>query len=161
MAYQKLQVSNGLAVIPSDTVRIPNPDTQVFAGTGDFSVAGTLTGSGTEFINTVKVGDIIYNKTASLAYLVSVVVSDTDLTIIPSVVGASSDKFTIYREATAGCVLFVGVAGDIGIQLAQQNAPATLSELTFKGIAAGAFLPTQAVRVDNGTTTATDIIALW
>tara|TARA_R100000808_G_scaffold23247_1_gene51381 strand:- start:1356 stop:1841 length:486 start_codon:yes stop_codon:yes gene_type:complete len=161
MAYQKLQVSNGLAVIPSDTVRIPNPDTEVASGTADFSVAGTLTDVGTSFTTDVKVGDIVYDTTASIAYYVSVVVSDTELTLTPSSAGGATDVYTIYREATPGCVLFAGVAGDMGIQLAQQNGNANTTELTFKGIAAGAFLPTQAIRVDATKTTATDIIALW
>ena len=36
MAYQKLQVSQALAVIASDTVHIPDPSTEVLTGTADF-----------------------------------------------------------------------------------------------------------------------------
>jgi hypothetical protein len=165
MAYQKLQVSNGLAVIPSDTVRIPNPDTEVASGTADFSVAGTLTDVGTSFTTDVKVGDIVYDRTASIAYYVTVVVSDTELTLTPSSAGGATDNYKIYREATPGCILFAGVAGDIRMQLAQQNGtdlgPPGEEDLLFKGIAAGAFLPTQAIYVKSTGTTATDIIALW
>ena len=48
----------------------------------------------------------------------------------------------------------------MSIQLAQQNGNANTTELMFKGISAGAFMPTQAIRVDTAST-ATDIIALW
>lgn len=161
MAYQKLQVSTAFNVIPSDTVRIPNIDTMVGAGTADFSVAGTLTDVGTSFTTDVKVGDIVYNTTASIAYYVSVVVSDTQLTLTPSTAGGATDTYLVYREATPGCVLFAGVAGDMTIQLAQQNGGGVTTDLLFKGIAAGAFLPTQAIRVGATGTTATDILALW
>ena len=63
MAYQKLQVSDGLTVIPSSTVRIPDPSSAVNVidgtytaadGVTVFSVAANsgsiLTGSGTELI---------------------------------------------------------------------------------------------------------------
>ena len=49
MAYQKLQVSEALAVIPSNSVAIPDPSTKVLSGQADFSVANTLTDVGTTF----------------------------------------------------------------------------------------------------------------
>jgi hypothetical protein len=162
MAYQKLQVSNGLAVIPSDTVRIPNPDSEVLSGTADFSVAGVLTDVGTTFTSDgILTNAIVYNTTANKAYYVTGITDDLNLTLSPSDAGGATDNYVIYNEATVGCILFAGVAGDMGIQLAQQNGNANTTELTFKGIAAGAFLPTQAIRVDATKTTATDIIALW
>ena len=50
MAYQKLQTSAALDVIPSNTVPIPDRATKVLEGTADFSVAGTLTDVGTTFL---------------------------------------------------------------------------------------------------------------
>ena len=70
MAYQKLQVSDGLAVIPSDTVPIPDPTTAIVldatttgatVGDADFNTAGKLIDltAGIKFeSNGVKVGDI-------------------------------------------------------------------------------------------------------
>ena len=88
--------------------------------------------------------------------------SETSLTVSTAdgVIAGSATVFQIYNEATVGCILFAGVAGDMSIQLAQQNGTANTTELMFKGIAAGAFMPTQAIRVDTAST-ATDIIALW
>jgi len=162
MAYQKLQVSNGLAVIPSATVRIPNPDTLVTSGTdGDCSVPGTFSSALSTFItDRVQQGAIIYASTK--AYYVLSVDSETSLTVSTAdgVIAGSSTAFQIYNEATVGCILFAGVAGDMSIQLAQQNGTKNNTKLMFKGIAAGAFMPTQAIRVDTAST-ATDIIALW
>jgi len=161
MAYQKLQVSNGLAVIPSNSVRIPNPDTEVLAGNGDFSTAGELSDTGIDFKTTVQVGDIVYNTAAKKAYYVSSIVSSTNIGLSPSDAGTAADAYVIYREATNGCILFVGGAGNIGIQLAQKNGTVNIKSILFKGIAAGAFLPIQSLRVSITDTTATDIVALW
>lgn len=163
MAYQKLQVSNGLDVITSDSVRIPNPDTFVASGTdGDASVAGTFSSATATFIDDrVRAGAIIY--ATSKAYYVVSVDSNTSLTVSTAdgTIAGSATVFQIYNEASPGCILFVGEAGNIGIQLAQQNGNANTTELTFNGIASGAFLPTQAIRVDKTKTTALNIIALW
>ena len=162
MAYQKLQVSNGLAVIPSATVRIPNPDTLVVSGAdGDASAPGTFSSALSTFItDRVQQGAIIY--ATSKAYYVLSVDSETSLTvsIADGVIAGATTVFQIYNEPTPGCILFAGVLGNISMQLAQQNAPQTTTELLFKGISAGAFLPTQAIRVGTSTT-AEDIIALW
>ena len=162
MAYQKLQVGKGLNVITSNTVNIPNPDTLAVSGTtsGDFSGANVLDDGTVDFVaNGVKVGSIVYNTTTSEAYYVTKVNSATNLSITPATTGGSTDTYNVYNEETQGCILFVGGAGDLRLQLTTPAAGGT--GLVFKGIAAGAFLPTQVVRVDVNATTATDIIALW
>ena len=64
MAYQKLQTSSALDVIPSDTVPIPDRATKVLEGTADFSVAGTLTDVGTTFLSAgIQKNAIVYNIT--------------------------------------------------------------------------------------------------
>jgi len=162
MAYQKLQVSNGLKVIVSIDVRIPNPDTLVTSGTdGDASVSGVFSSAGSTFItDRVRVGAIIY--ATSKAYYVLAVDSETSLkvSISSGVIAGSGTVFQIYNEPTPGCILFVGVAGNMSIQLAAQNGNADNTELMFKGISAGAFMPTQAIRVGKNTTSE-DIIAFW
>lgn len=177
MAYQKLQVSEGLSVIPSDIVPIPNPSTVVVldvatndtVGTAAFT-ANTLTAvspADPKFTEAgVKVGAIIYNTTANIAYTVTAVVSDTVLSISPATVGGGTDTYTIYPNATSGCILYVGTGGDLVVQLAAINGNFTSAsrpanqQLTFKNLPNASFMPTQVVRVDESTT-ATDIIALW
>lgn len=174
MAYQKLQVSEALPVIPG-SVRIPDPtsvvclDTATGAtvGTGSFTGGTTLITTGTKFTEAgIYEGAIIYNTTASKAYYVVSVDSDTQLTISTGTAGGGSDQYSIFTKATGGCILFVGGAGDVTLQMAEKNGNTTAAtqslnhEVTFKSISAGCFMPTQVVRVSK-VTTATDIIALW
>ena len=166
MAYQKLQISEGLSVITSATVNIPDPSTEVLTGIADFSVAGVLTDVGTTFltdgIQTMSPGPaIVYNTTAGIAYYVTEITDDLNLALSPSSAGGATDSYTIYNAATIGCILYVGGLGNLTVQMAQQNGnSATPKELTFANLPAASFLPTQVVRV-AATTTATDIIALW
>ena len=169
MAYQKLQVSDALAVIPSNLVAIPDPSTRIFSGIADFSVANTLTDVGTTFltqgIQIMSPGPaIIYNTTAGIAYYVKSIDSDTQLTLTGGGVGGATDSYVIYNAATLGCIPFVGVAGDVKLVMAATNSNSAWnagSSVLFKGIAAGAFLPTQVIGVGASGTTATDIVALW
>tara|TARA_R110002020_G_scaffold468172_1_gene692264 strand:+ start:388 stop:924 length:537 start_codon:yes stop_codon:yes gene_type:complete len=178
MAYQKLQVSEGLNVIPSDTVPIPDPGSVIVldvatgdtVGTAAFTAntLTTATPANPKFTEAgIKVGAIVYNETAGVAYTVTAVTSDTVLAITPATTGGATDKYTIYTDATKGCVLYVGGAGNVTAQLANSNANYTAAsrplnqELTFKNLPNASFLPVQVIRVDASVTTATDIIALW
>lgn len=49
MAYQRLQVSEGLAVIPSDTVPIPDPATLAVSGSTTSGVTNKLVDSGENY----------------------------------------------------------------------------------------------------------------
>jgi len=174
MAYQKLQSRQALAVITSDDVRIPDPNTVVVfgnkgttIGVAAFNVASTLTDVGTKFTEAgILPGAIIYNTTAGKAYYVVSVDSDTQLTLSGATAGGATDSYSIYTTATTGCTLFVGVAGDVRVQMAAQNGNTSTAAtpaneaVTYKNMANGSFLPIQVVRVDDNTT-ATDIIAMW
>ena len=99
MAYQKLQVGEGLKVIPSDRTRIPDPSSVinlinatytaadgVLAMTADFSAAdkNVTFPAGTKLTEmNIKPGAIIYNDVAGTpkAYTVTGVTSDTVLTV--------------------------------------------------------------------------------
>ena len=173
MAYQKLQARQALAVIPSDTVRIPDPNTVVVldtatgatVGLGDFSVLNTLTDVGTKFSEAgILPGAIVYG---TRAYYVVSVDSDTQLTLSGGVVGTAADSYSIYTHATIGCSLFIGTVGNIEVQMASQNGNTTTvsapvnQEVTFAKIADASFLPIQVVRVAATNTVAKGIIALW
>ena len=178
MAYQKLQVSVGLAVIPSDTVPIPDPTTAIVldatttgatVGDADFNTAGKLIDltAGIKFeSNGVKVGDIIYQTGTNVAYTVTAIDSDSTLSITPSAAaGAGLKAYSIYSAATVGCILYVGTAGNLTVNMAARNGnmanqPAN-SRLTFNNLPNASFMPTQVVQVRDTGTTASDIIALW
>lgn len=155
MAYQKLQVGRALAVIPSDTVLIPNVSTEVLSGQADFQVANQLTDVGTSFESVVSSADaIVYNTTTSVSYSVTNVNSDTVLKLSPATTGGATDDYTIYNAPTIGCVLYVGVSGDLKVKTASGDI------VTFKNLPVG-FVPVQVVQIFATGTTATDIIALW
>jgi hypothetical protein len=54
-----------------------------------------------------------------------------------------------------GCVLYVGVAGDVKVTTAGGDT------VVFTGLLAGMFVPVQVLKVWATDTTATDIVALW
>jgi hypothetical protein len=54
-----------------------------------------------------------------------------------------------------GCVLYVGVGGDVKVTTAGGDT------VVFTGLLAGMFVPVQVLRVWATDTTATDIVALW
>jgi len=157
MAYQKLQVGTGIAVIPSDTIDIPAvsgpvvdstmsqapPDTSTIVDdTQDFTAIQGLVGS------TVIVGSSIAR--------VSAVGGATQITLDAAIAGTSAVGYKIYvKDSNPGCVLYVGNTGNLRV-LTSSGA-----DLTFVGIPAGSFVPVQVKRVFDTGTTATDILALW
>jgi len=161
MAYQKLQTSAALDVIPSNTVPIPDRATKVLDGTADFSVAGTLTDVGTTFLSAgIQKNAIVYNITDQKAYFVLDVTDDLNLSITSIAGGSAAAKYYIYNAPTNGCVLYVGTGGTVAVQFSEPTDNA-FGESLFKNVPDASFLPIQAVRVDDTQTTASDIIALW
>lgn len=180
MAYQKLQVSDGLTVIPSSTVRIPDPSSAVNVidatytavdGVTVFSVAANsgsiLTGTATEFTKmNIKAGAIIYNTTDTKAYTVKSVDSDTQITLNQTASGSASADITIYNNPTVGCILYVGGTGNLVVQMAAQSGNTTTAAtpanhtVTFNSLPNASFLPVQVIRVDDSST-ASSLIALW
>lgn len=161
MAYQKLQTSAALDVIPSNTVPIPDRATKVLEGTADFSVAGTLTDVGTTFLSAgIQKNAIVYNVTDQKAYFVLDVTDDLNLDITSIAGGSAAAKYYIYNAPTNGCILYVGTGGTVAVQF---NEPTdnVAGESLFKNIPNASFLPVQVIRVDESNTTASDIIALW
>ena len=162
MAYQRLQVSEGLAVIPSDTVPIPDPATEVISGTADFSVAGVLTDTAPTAFTTagIQTNAIVYNVTAGIAYYVTAVTDDLNLALSPSSAGGAADEYVIYNAATKACTLYVGVAGALIVQMASQRDAANTDTVTFQNVPSSSFLPILVTRVATATV-ASNIIALW
>lgn len=75
-------------------------------------------------------------------------VTPSDTVNIPSVSAADG-------TGNNGCVLYVGVAGDVKVQTVGGD------DVVFTGVLAGSFIPVQVLRVFATGTTATNIVALW
>jgi len=156
MAYQKLQAGEALAILTSDTIRVPNPAAIANTGTAAAPTGAQLVGTGTEFTKTVAVGDIVYDTTNSVVATVDAIVSDTVLTTSAAI--ATGASYVIYSQAnnpSNGCVLYVGGAGDVKVKMAGGN------DVVFAGATAGSFLPINVLQVFATDTTATNIVALW
>jgi hypothetical protein len=162
MAYQRLQVSEGLAVIPSDTVPIPDPATKVLTGQADFTAPSALTEVGSSFTEAgIQKNAIVYNTTAQVAYFVTEITSDTVLALSPATTGGATDDYIIFNAPTKGATLYVGTgAGNIVVEMASERDSQATPTLTFYNVPDSAFLPLLVTKV-GASTEVSNIIALW
>ncbi len=158
MAYQKLQASRALEVIPSDTVDIPNPAMLAISSTTTGAAAGKLIDSAGDFINKrVKIGDIVYGGT-TVAATVTAVDSATQLSVSTAVPTTTAYKLYSNDAPNNGCVLYIA---DVSSGIKTTVITAGGDEVTFRGFTAGSFVPVQVKRVKDSGTDSTYTIALW
>ena len=157
MAYQKLQASRALEVIPSDTVDIPNPAMLAISSTTTGAAALKLIDSAGDFINNrVKIGDIVYGGT--VAAKVTAVDSATQLSVSAAIPTTTAYKLYSNDAPNNGCVLYIGdVSGGVKTRVITAGG----DEVTFIGFTAGSFVPVQVKRVKDTGTDSASIIALW
>ena len=153
MAYQKLQVGTGVAVVKNNSINIPNVAGPSVSGTTDGVGTSQLIDSTASFDSNV-LRYIVYNTTDGTASVVTKVESATPLTLKNDIM-ASGENYVLYADTNPGCVLYVGTGGDLRV-LTSSGA-----DLTFVGIPDGSFLPVQVKRVFSTDTVADNIIALW
>ena len=153
MAYQKLQVERALTVINSNSINIPNVAGPSVSGTIDGAIPSKLVDSTAAFTFSL-VGFIVYNTTDGTSAVVRSVDSPTVLTISDNIMAASED-YVLYADDNQGCVLYAGSGGNIRVLTAGGD------DVTFVGVAPGAFVPVQVKRVFASDTGPTDIVALW
>jgi len=137
MAYQKLQASRALEVIPSATVDIPNPAMLEISSTTTGTAAGklidavsgtnstdglTLTDASKNFVSLgVKVGDTVENITTPGTTTVTAV-NTTELTLKEDIFASTGDSYTV------GSFLRLGVKiGDIVYGYATPAVAATVT----------------------------------
>lgn len=158
MAYQKLQVTKALEIIPSNDSSIPN--TALVAATGTSTSVLILNGledTTASFTSTVRVGDVVWNTRDNAAATVTSVVSDTELGLNADIFGTSpvGASYAIYRGKPGACVLYVGNSGDVKVETSGGDI------VTFQNLSNGQFVPVQVTKVFYTGTTATGLIALW
>jgi hypothetical protein len=156
MAYQKLQVSRGLVVIPSDTVDIPFPGALMISSATTGASAGKLIDTAGDFINKgVRPGDIIYDaSTPALASQVTLVDSATQLSVSTAI--PTTTNYKLYQGGqNSGCVLYVGTTGNVDVITAGGDT------VLFTAMPVGMFMPVEVTRVKATSTTASTIVALW
>ena len=161
MAYQKLQAGRALAVIPSDTINVPNIAAVSASGTTTDGTTNKLTDTGGDFINKrVAIGDIIYAQSSTPRVATVTAIDSATVLSVSSTIPIST-AYTIYSQANNpqnGCVLYCGGEGTIKVLTAGGDT------VEFVGVPAGLFIPVQVLRVFSTVTTgtiATNIVALW
>jgi len=158
MAYQKLQVSTALAVIPSDFINIPSPSDFVLDGRTDGATG--LTDSTQTFTDgSIKIGYIVYETSNNVAARVTGIVNDNELSLDDgtgaAVSLASGANYVIYKDLNRAAVLYVGVTGDLAVEMANSG-----QQVTFTAASNG-YHPIQVNKVLSTGTAATNILALW
>lgn len=158
MAYQKLQAGRALAVIPSDTINIPNVAAVSATGTTTAGTTSKLTDGNASFLDKrVSIGDIIY--AGAVAATVTAIDSATVLSTSATI--PTNTAYTIYSQANNpqnGCVLYCGGEGTISVVTTGGDT------VEFVGVPAGLFIPVQVLRVNANVVTGTiasNIVALW
>jgi len=152
------QASYAFKVIPSNTINIPQPYVRA-SGTNSAILATNLVDVGAEFVGgalPVSVGDTVYNDTNNTIATVTVVVSDSQLTLSANIFAATPEDYTIYQGNAAPneFLLYVGTTGDISIQTSAEKA------VILTNIGNASFIPIGVGRVNTLGTTASDIVAL-
>ncbi len=157
MAYQKLQVERALEVINSNSINIPNVAGPTVSGTTSQAAPGA-----TQLVDATKDFTAIQGLVGSIVYLtggVATVASVTNAsTLVLSAAVAdtgATESYTIYADDNNGCVLYAGSGGNIRVLTVGGD------DVTFVGLAPGAFVPVQVKRVFASGTGPSDIVALW
>jgi hypothetical protein len=153
MAYQKLQVERALTVIASNSINIPNVAGPTVSGTTDGVTANKLVDSTASFTSNL-LGYIVYNTTDSTVATVTAV-DDAGTLSLSADIMASGESYTLYADDNNGCVLYAGSGGNIRVLTVGGD------DVTFVGLAPGAFVPVQVKRVFASGTGPSDIVALW
>ena len=155
MAYQKLQPSAAINVIPDDNIIIPLPN-QVATGTTNGLGTLKLIDSSAKFLTTASVGDVIYSGTGAVRDAITTVTAvDSNIQLSVATAVTVSKNYNIYSSGlNEGTILYVGGEGNVVVETAAGN------EVTFTEISAGTFMPIQILKVKT-TTTASNIIAMW
>jgi hypothetical protein len=155
MAYQKLQRTRAIQVIPTDGVAIPSPSDEVAAGTNDVVLANHLEDTTANFLGTVTAGATVYNNTTKAAATVEAI-SNTALRLSANIFPVLAQNYTVYNTSNSeGPVLFCGQGGDLAIITVGGD------KVTLTNIADASFIPLMVKTVQATATTCDDIIALW
>jgi hypothetical protein len=158
------QPTSAIAVVPSDSINIPNPGI-ITSGTNTGGGV-TLTDAGQDFTTgatnpqgyNITGGDIVINAAGAIGEILSVD-SATQLTLVAP--GVAAGTYDIYKGnyqykdgVSPGYSLYVGTGGTLVVLTI------TDQEVTLLNIGDATWVPLQVQRVLATGTTASDIIAL-
>jgi len=161
MQANKTQYGRALAIIPSDTVSIPNIATEVVRSVTTGSGTNLLKDSNTNFIDlNVNQMAIVYNLSSRSSTTAIRIDSPNELLLTDDIMGAG-DEYVIYNEADiAGCALYIATKS-IENQITVKTVGGDV--VTFVQFQGGTILPVNVSMVYGGDIAEIKdpIIGLW
>ena len=168
MAYQRLQPSRALPIIPTDDLILPGgPGAELASGLTTSVLADSLVDNTVNFNSIIKAGDTVYNLTAGLgARVIGVPIDNTPILPNPPesfTLTLSEDIFTVIGEKYAvysvveggGAVLWVSTGGSILGKTAGGD------DIVLNNVPDGSLLPILMSVINQTGTTATGMYGLW
>lgn len=176
MSVFKTTFSRALSVIPSDNCNVPSPHLLVSSANTSYDSGdpNVLTDNTVAFLVNptvggrqykVNVGDVVYCYDTGLSATILEVIDKFNLLLNADIfLGGTTLPYYIYQEGAQtglgnqGAYLYIGVAGNVKVTTIGQDI------VIFFGVPSGTTLPIQVVkvhRVEEGGTSAEQIIALW
>ena len=168
MAYQRLQPSRALPIIPTDDLILPGgPGAELASGLTTSVLADSLVDNTVNFNSIIKAGDTVYNLTAGLgARVIGVPIDNTPILPNPPesfTLTLSDNIFTVIGESYAvysvveggGAVLWVSTGGSISGKTAGGD------DIVLNNVPDGSLLPILMSVINQTGTTATGIYGLW
>ena len=164
-----------LAVVASDTIRIPSPNAVPLSGTTTAATTNKLVDVGADFSNVV-VGDIVYNTTDNTVATVSEVETSTIL-VLSADIFTSPENYIVFQagpifeqriDSSSGCLLYVG-SNEGTMDVAKSYVDVKVKtvngdDIVFSNFPVGEYLP---VQITNLFSTGTDAaarfnsVAIW
>ena len=168
MAYQRLQPSRALPIIPTDNLILPGgPGAELASGLTTSVLADSLVDNTVNFNSIIKAGDTVYNLTAGLgARVIGVPIDNTPILPNPPesfTLTLSDNIFTVIGESYAvysvveggGAVLWVSTGGSIAGKTAGGD------DIVLANVPDGSLLPILMSVINQTGTTATGMYGLW
>lgn len=149
------QANKALIFPPNNSIGIPEMSSETYSGSATSTTANKLVDSSKTFDGEVEVGYIVYNHTDNTIATVTAIDSDTTLSLSADIM-ASAETYSIYSKETKGCAIYIGVSGDISVEMSGNKGKRILYTAAPVG-----YHPINVTKVFSTATTATNIIALF
>ena len=159
MAYQRLQPTRALPIIPTDDLLLPGgPGSRLALGVTTTVLADSLQDNATtvDFRTIIRAGDTVYNLSAGLGARVIGVPETRILTLSDDIFTAVGDIYVVASVVKgSGAALWVGTGGSISGKTAGGD------DIVLDNVPNGSLLPILMSVINETGTTATGIYGLW
>lgn len=159
MAYQRLQPTRALPIIPTDDLLLPGgPGSRLAFGVTTAVLADSLQDNvaPVDFRTIIKAGDTVYNLSTGSGARVIGVPRTTILTLSEDIFTVIGEKYAVYSVVEGGgAVLWVSTGGSIAGKTAGGD------DIVLANVPDGSLLPILMSVINQTGTTATGIYGLW